>query len=93
MSSQFRTAFAGFGVLAVCLAMASLKWQFLLVGLAFAGIFCGYMNWRQLVGRPEPKEDLFADLDRYERRSRRRRRENVLAFPEGSWSVSDASGI
>lgn len=94
MSSQFRTALAGFGVIAICLVMASLKWQFLLLALAFAGVFAGILSWRQPSNRLDSL-GFFDEPRRYGRRGRRHGSDNVLSFPQAGWTttgVSDASG-
>ncbi len=45
MSSHYRTVALGLGVGAICLVMASLKWQHLLMFFALAGVGWALWSW------------------------------------------------
>lgn len=95
MSSLFRTASAGLGALVVCLAMASLKWQFLLVGFAFVSVVWGLRSCSIHARRSQQRKPFGEEPAYYSRRHRPGRQDNVLSFPMADWAtqgVSDASG-
>lgn len=79
MLCQFRTIGAGIGVLAVCFMLASLSWQYVLLGFAIAGI--SWALWSCSVqlkendNTPRPR-----NVQAFERRQRRSRA-NVYNFP------------
>lgn len=95
MSSIFRTAFAGIGALVVCLAMASLKWQFLLLGFAFASVFWGVRSCSSQAKRKPQRLPLVQEPLYYSRRHRSVHENNILSFPMTEWAqqgISDATG-
>lgn len=88
MSSQYRTVAAGLGVGAICIVMASLKWQHLLMFIALT--FVSWAVWwfksaSRISHPPVIKEP---------RRARRGRPtpNNIYQFPTATWNVSDAAG-
>lgn len=57
MLCQLRTLGAGIGVLAICFMLASLSWQFLLLGFALASIAWAFWSCsRQLRSHRRPTE-------------------------------------
>lgn len=83
MFCQLRTVGAGIGVLATCFMLASLSWQFLLLGFALASI--AWAIWScALQLRPAPPKVKLAPPAKFDRR-RARRPENVLGFPPQEW--------
>ncbi|MBX9690174.1 MAG: hypothetical protein K2X27_25910 [Candidatus Obscuribacterales bacterium] len=95
MSSQSRTALVGLGVLAVCLAMASLKGHHLLMAFAGASLLGAIYTWMQHSRKSAPIQN--RDNEVVTRRVRSSRAaatsslSNVYTFPANSWNVSDAS--
>lgn len=91
MSSQIRTALVGFGVIAVCIAMASLKGHYLLMVFAAASLWGGIWTWKQHSRKPLEKQPLVSSS--VARRRRSSNSQNVYPFPAAQhWNVSDASG-
>lgn len=99
MSSLIRTALAGVGVIAACMAMASLKGHHLLLTFAAASLVCSIWSWLQHSREPirnspiveeDPPLPFFEEPAVPFRRSGRT--SNVYTFPSvGALSVSDAS--
>lgn len=95
MLCQLRTVGAGIAVLALCFILASLSWQFLLLGFAFASVAWACWSCSKQINsavhgdrrqvRPFPADD--AETLDFGPPRRRRTRGNVYAFPG-----SDASG-
>lgn len=90
MSSQSRTVWAGLGVGAICIMMASLKGQHLLlfIALSFVSWAVWWFKSANRISPPVVKEE----PRRTSRRSRSTTRDNVYKFPGATWSVSDAAG-
>lgn len=90
MSSQSRTVWAGLGVSAICIMMASLKGQHLLMFIAMS--FVSWAVWwfkaANRINSPVVKQE----PRRTSRRGRSTTRENVYKFPGAHLSVSDAAG-
>lgn len=96
MASQFRTALVGLGVLAVCVAMASLKGHHLLMAFAGASLLCALRSW-YLVRKTDTTKTTTPDLTTQARRTRtaehHKSTAKVLQFPApAAWNVSDARG-
>ncbi|MBX9722255.1 MAG: hypothetical protein K2X81_12720 [Candidatus Obscuribacterales bacterium] len=89
MSSRIRTALFGIGVVAVCVAMASLKGHHLLLAFAGASLLGSIWSWMQHSRKPTP---VSKPESNYSRRARKQTGpNNVYPFPTRSY-VSDASG-
>lgn len=93
MLHQLRTVGAGLAVLALCFMLASLSWQFLLLGFATASAFWAFWSWSAQLRpqQPEPPMPLQFEL-RESRRGRRRRAAeeqpaNLYSFPTTEWDV------
>jgi len=85
MLCQVRTIGVGIGVLAVCFMLASLSWQYVLLGFALASI--AWACWscaRQL--RPRKREtQMTSPLTFDATRRRRAAPDNVCSFPAQEW--------
>lgn len=89
MSSQYRTVAAGLGVGAICLVMASLKWQHLLMFFALAGVSWAIWWFRST---SKPAQAPMPQPRRAMSRRNRPEKDNIYAFPAAGWNVSDATG-
>ena len=89
MSSQYRTVAAGLGVGAICIMMASLKWQHLLMFFAVAGVSWAVWSWFKSAGHVRPAA---AEPRRPASRRKGKTRDNVYQIRTGQWHVSDAAG-
>jgi hypothetical protein len=96
MLQQLRTIGAGIAVLTICFALSSLKWQFLLLGFAFASIAWAIRSWSAQLNAEKPKP-LASTLEFSQRATtspRRRRRTgemprpNVYSFPNAEWEAN-----
>ena len=92
MGSQFRTALAGAGVMAICVALSMMKGHHLLMAFAAAGMACGLWSWVNHNRKNAVPQ--ITEAKKYLRRARRTAEEsNVYSFPsQQQWSVSDVSG-
>ncbi len=89
MSSHVRTALVGCGVIAICIAMASLKGHQLLMAFAAASLLGAIWSWLQHGNKPRQSAK-----PQNEQAVRRRVRQSatVYQFPAQQWqNVSDAS--
>lgn len=97
MLQQLRTIGAGIAVLTICYALSSLKWQFLLLGIAFASIAWAVRSWSAQLN-PEKRAPLAKTLDftprttgtprRRSRRTEEMPRPNVYSFPNAEWEAN-----
>ncbi len=82
MLFTLRTIGAGVGVLALCFAMASLSWQYLLLGFALASVaWACYSCSNQLRPRKRDPQQMAQTLAFDGQRRRRLQPDNVYAFP------------
>jgi hypothetical protein len=81
MLSQLRTVGAGIAVLALCFTLASLSWQYLLLGFATASIAWAIWSWSAQLSAPSEKTSSPVPFER----RRRVRRENLYDFPAQDW--------
>jgi hypothetical protein len=89
MSSLFRTALVGVGVIAVCFAMATLKGHHLLLVFAGASLACGIWSWKR--GHRPVRKTAAPVAPIYMKATGPR--DNVCLFPAArSLHMSDASG-
>lgn len=96
MSSQFRTALAGAGVLTICVLLSLMKGHHILLTFAFGGIVCGLFSWLQYAKRVAARNNALLQFEEESPYIARRRASSVLEanvyqFPN-QWQVSDASG-
>ena len=86
MLCQVRTIGAGIGVLAVCFMLASLSWQYVLLGFALSSI--AWACWsasNQL--RPRKREQQLPQPLAFDPQRRRLESpDNVYSFPSQEWS-------
>jgi hypothetical protein len=92
MSSQIRTALVGVGVIAICIAMASLKGHHLLMAFAGASLLAGIWSWLQHTVKPVRRQPPAGNPPvPFGRTSGSNCAENVYPFPSQGWNVPDAS--
>lgn len=100
MSSHYRTVAAGLGVGAVCLVMASLRWQHLLMFFALAGVGWAVWSWFRTAGQKNPPANETLDLPVFTPPFPTRRpstgtsgtsarENNVYQFPTRQWNLTD----
>ena len=94
MASQFRTAFVGLGVLAVCAAMASLKGHHLLLAFAGASLVCALRSWFVMRSKDTKNSSPEATVPRRTRTAEQRKPSGkIYHFPStAAFQVSDAQG-
>lgn len=86
MLCQFRTIGSGVGVLAVCFMLASLSWQFLLLGFALASVIWAVWSWTTQFAHAQPRgKD--ASVEPFVRRGSGLRGQNVYRFPARDWML------
>jgi hypothetical protein len=96
MLQQLRTIGAGIAVLTICYALSSLKWQFLLLGFAFASIAWAVRSWSAQLSsdsrKPTAQPLEFGERQNPAQRRRRRTgevaRPNVYSFPNAEWEAN-----
>lgn len=92
MASPFRTALVGLGVIAVCIAMASLKGPHLLMFFAGASLLCAIRSWI-VSHKPNTNKNVEPTVPaRRTRTGEHRTVGKVYQFPAAGMQVSDASG-
>ena len=89
MLHQLRTVGAGIAVLALCFMLASLSWQFLLLGFATASIVWACWSWSAQLRPEQPASP--KPLEFQPRRRRRREAGSVYSFPAQDWDVQSTS--
>ncbi len=86
MLCQFRTIGAGVGILTICLMLACLSWQFILLGFALSSVCWAVWSWTMQSGQTQARGRR-ASVAPFERRSTGRRAENVYRFPTRDWML------
>ncbi len=91
MSSGFRTILVGLGVMASCIAMASLKGPHLLMAFAGASLLCAIRSWmmRNSSSRSSSK---MPEAETTPRHPQTRTAGTVYQFPVQNAYASEASG-
>jgi hypothetical protein len=85
MLCQLRTIGAGIGVLAICFMLASLSWQYLLLGFALASIAWACWSCAHQLRPRKREEQLTAPAAFNPARRRASAPDNVYDFPGKEW--------
>ena len=89
MGFSVRTALVGAGLVAICIAMASLKGHYLLMAFAAASLLGSAWSWMQHSHKPVRKQPPVTSYS--SSFARAREKSNVYDFPSAStWNVPDA---